>query len=1780
MHRFLGGNGLVAVFAAFIGIAAIAQTAAPGGAPVNVLLMPNTGQQGQTLNVTAQGLPCQGIVSLSFSPPGLQVSGLQCQQQAATLAAAASSPSFTLTISPEAQPGPYTMTAVIYGGQRVVTIPSAFIVTPAPQRAAAPVFLIPNSGQQGQTLNVMAQGLPCSPRLRLTFVPEGLAVSNLQCSGGGLAGNVAGATFTLTISPNAQLGVYTLVASYGNESRRFPAAFTVLPGVPPQGPPPRVDRVAPQDLEPGKTYTLSIYGFAFSPGTTIDFGPDVQNLGPPLIMDTQRAQLTVLVSPSALEGVRLAQARNASGQGNKGPGGIRVVPAKKTTPVISPATGIKLPVQVVKPHGHIVLWAPNHQGSGEFQTVQMGDNPPIVQKDTLFSWYEQNPGVANYFVMSIMDKDGKVLAQAQTPPDKPHYRVTVAFLQNLPDGSTLPMFNWTPPKPSAIPPSVMSALYQPPSASSKSSASSSAMKASLASAGPTQAQMDTLLQAMNSSSSSSMLSPTELHGIMPTGHANALWQVKGFWKNPSTNEEEEVESSDEYPLLLPGSALGLGDCSKAAPGSSIQASAPGSGAVPLAGQPVLVSGQIDITRSPYPISASMSLAGQMQFGGSSAIQYSNLYISWGDGEVDDLRVDSPSPNARTIALTLGGKPLQHAYSKAGDFNIQIYASADPEKHDGSVPGVLRGSSLYSAGLAALLAQPQPASSSEKGSASLMAAPVHVNATSVASSGVPVVAAVSPAAPLAGFLSGANAYLVACTSIEVQEPEDQVANGVLHLKKIAVTSFPGHSENPPQVPDCSDSFTAKATLYYYGKGTIGVTWTVDGVDIPGNDKNIGPGNKSPLASVEIESPPLPVALTGHPHDLKVHAWVISDGYGTSVDGGSGSGGMGASGGSGGSGASTTFMALRPTALGFAALGQTTSSSSSIQASSKASAYSASSDAVLQPSMPLLISVISGDAPERDVTSALSHYDVIPHDPSKPCGITFPTKDGDFTIGDLGSDFTLASDGTASGSGKLHLRLPEGQSGTQDIFVPVTFSNWHLGGSGDGRRVADGAVLDEDVSKDIEVSGLTGTVKHLKATAGSTSQLEVTLHLGVSAFAGLAPLNALQWNVTAPMTPAGDFYSDSLTLASADIGLSGFKLKGVGLVLDLSRTQGTAPSGDTCDNSGTGVAWTGLYVKSGSLELYAFNLPVSVTMPTPDISGWAIGPSGLEGKITSQNLDVTISLGLGDLKIKTMDLSVCGSSLVAKYALAVEHVPLIDTNLDGTFQVDSHGNMATSFAVPSIEKNFSVIDLKLFNADFKNEQNVGWRVAMDVKFKLTSAGNDLYSFNLNGLRVTMDGKIALQGGASSIDLPLGGSAQLGPVKIDIQKLTLLVGAQSGNPYVGFSLTGGVHLSNVLAVSVGNLKYKLIYQGGGFHGEGPTVDSVKVHAQFPDVSPTVTLDVELTYSNSGGSTRFGGQGHLSIVNAVDIQAAFLVGYQGNQDFWMARASIPLGPSGITLFPPFLSLYQLQGGLGHNVPLSALSGTTPLANISPTFDGTYAFMAGARLGSSDGGFTYCFDGTLTIKAGGPDAGFRIDAKAWILTDDHSGNGQFQGFMQYASGSFDAGLSGSWSLMGGAVTITAPSKAVSVHFGSGDWHVYIGQNVDGLKLTAHVLIADCHGYCMLDNTGFRVGGDVSCHLHWGGSLWGFGAHVDASASASIDVAILFGPVHISGDFAASASLSGGLDTPVGCLCISLSGGLNLHAEAMPVSVCGKAWLDFGEICWCLVGCCDHYSVTVGPLCV
>ena len=150
---------------------------------------------------------------------------------------------------------------------------------------------------------------------------------------------------------------------------------------------------------------------------------------------------------------------------------------------------------------------------------------------------------------------------------------------------------------------------------------------------------------------------------------------------------------------------------------------------------------------------------------------------------------------------------------------------------------------------------------------------------------------------------------------------------------------------------------------------------------------------------------------------------------------------------------------------------------------------------------------------------------------------------------------------------------------------------------------------------------------------------------------------------------------------------------------------------------------------------------------------------------------------------------------------------------------------------------------------------------------------------------------------------------------------------------------------------------------------------------------------------------------------------------------------------------------------------------------DNSFLFMAGIRVGMPDQ-FTYTLDGDLSIKAGGQDSGARLDFHAWLLKMADSGNGDFQGYLQYAGGNFDARLWGHLNLMGGIAQVdmgnSASNAAVDMHFGpSGPWHVDAGKQ-QGPRISGQLLYTTANMYVMLSDAGLSLGGGEGINLDVG----------------------------------------------------------------------------------------------------
>jgi hypothetical protein len=195
------------------------------------------------------------------------------------------------------------------------------------------------------------------------------------------------------------------------------------------------------------------------------------------------------------------------------------------------------------------------------------------------------------------------------------------------------------------------------------------------------------------------------------------------------------------------------------------------------------------------------------------------------------------------------------------------------------------------------------------------------------------------------------------------------------------------------------------------------------------------------------------------------------------------------------------------------------------------------------------------------------------------------------------------------------------------------------------------------------------------------------------------------------------------------------------------------------------------------------------------------------------------------------------------------------------------------------------------------------------------------------------------------------------------------------------------------------------------------------------------------------------------------FRLGYKDGHDYWLMRVKVNTGI--MPLAPPFLYAYQIRGGLGHNFPIETFSSPGSIYDIEPVINGSYLFNAGIIAGSTDK-FLYVFDGDFTIST---EQGALLAFKAWLLSSDHSGEGQFHGHIQYADGGFEGAMGGEFSILDGTLSIGTEggAEAIQIALNSSEWYFRAGTQY-GPKVDAHVIFMDFKAYLDISNQGLKLG--------------------------------------------------------------------------------------------------------------
>jgi hypothetical protein len=800
----------------------------------------------------------------------------------------------------------------------------------------------------------------------------------------------------------------------------------------------------------------------------------------------------------------------------------------------------------------------------------------------------------------------------------------------------------------------------------------------------------------------------------------------------------------------------------------------------------------------------------------------------------------------------------------------------------------------------------------------------------------------------------------------------------------------------------------------------------------------------------------------------------------------------------------------------------------------------------------ISQLADSIPDQHIVSDTKLYEVVASDPKNPCKFLFPANNGEeFEITGLQNHVTQQGT-TYSGTGNLIVHLANSGNYGYDEYPPVQvkIDNWSVP---DGLHVQTGSI---DVSPNLtlaaSVPGLRGTIQRI--TGRASAEFDATLNLSLSDDTLRQPgEHPVAWSgVQAELHANGDWIKDGLALPTTLIGWSAFTMQSNSVRLDLSHHAGDA-AGSYCGPLG-GADWVGVRFPTLAITPYTMNL-VSGASLQPVVTDWGVIGDGLCGSLTTGPFKA--SLGAGSVSFASINATAFNGTFSAQYNGMDVYVPWLDTHLKGNATLQSGGGNQANISFPlssvQVTKSFGNFGFTASNLRFMQQQNIGWVVQANTHFVFSAENKSFAAFD-QVFNFGMDARGYFAQGASAKDVSLGGSSHLGQTPVDLGSVHLTAPV-AGSQVLAALFNTSIHLSEVMPASTAQVNYSIDKNGTNYTTTGPSFAPFTIDVPYPSGQPSSDAKIHPVYSGSSGSngssgTEISGSVDLSELGGPPISGEFRLGYQGGHDYWLTRVSYALGPTGLPLIsvPPVMNLYRVQGGIGHNFPQSAFEDTGSLNAAQPVLDNSFLFMAGLRVGMPDQ-FTYTLDGDLVIKASGKDAGARLDFHAWLLKMADSGSGDFQGYLQYSGGNFDARLWGHLNLMNGIAQVdmgnSASNAAVDMHFGpSGPWHIDAGKK-QGPRISGQLLYSSANVYVMLSDAGLAVGGGESINLDVGDD-----SVASAYVRGDVDLGLAVTPQpHISGDFSASVSAGVCVDS----VCVSAGVSAQIHAEALPLEMQASA---------------------------
>ena len=825
----------------------------------------------------------------------------------------------------------------------------------------------------------------------------------------------------------------------------------------------------------------------------------------------------------------------------------------------------------------------------------------------------------------------------------------------------------------------------------------------------------------------------------------------------------------------------------------------------------------------------------------------------------------------------------------------------------------------------------------------------------------------------------------------------------------------------------------------------------------------------------------------------------------------------------------------------------------------------------------------------VASEPATYAIKESDPKQACTFIFADKDnGEFRISGLQGN-VVQKGTTYSGCGTMLVPLTKSADGEPESYpVPIEFTNWSVK---DGLHVDKGMKLSVSPKKTVSAPGVIGTLDKVEGTSGDEVKATLSLKLQDTLRLSGGTEKPHEWTgKTSRLLISGDWYLENQVLPETFIGWSAFKIKSDKVTLDLSRAKSAGTIDPLCGSGGN--KWVGVHLGDATLIPYTFDLVATGGWTSPIVPNWAIIDEGICGK-AYLNKAYNAKVDEGSVHFDALDVTSSKGTFKAIYKNMIVHVPWIDADLKGDATLTYSGGGDKGISLPLSGKaglkDYTNIKMQADKLAFTKEENIGWTVKSDAHFEFSAEGKKFGSFDVPALFFGLDGRAYFAKGGTSSSVSLGGPTVLGKTSMDLVSVDLDT-SKGGAERLKFSFNAKIHLSKKIPDADVRVLYSIARTGANYFGTGPFTGPFEVNIAFPPGQPTVEANMKPNYTGpaggsaglipryalmnddgsvisasawkpgeqyaldipgsydlalfgSGDGDRFNGTLDLGMFGGPPVKAEFRLGYIGGDDYWLTRATIGLGSSGVTL-TPYLTLYAIRGGLGYNFPINAFSSVDSLTAVAPDMSGTYMFMAGMRVGAPSS-FPYMLDGDFTVKLS---VGARMDFRAWLMSNDYSGEGTFHGYFQYASGNFDGMLAGKLQLLGDAAYMEIPENAATMHFGGGTWLIAAGKK-EGPRIKAHLLIQDVNGYLQIGNEGLFLGGNMTYKLNAGIG------YISGIVDGGLEVTP---PPHIAGYL--EGSFSAKICAYDVCIGPSLNAGVNM--SALPVSVGAHACFEIPIPFW------------------